>query len=380
VAEPSSTVAVTGMAALSAFGRGADTLTDAVFAGRAAFRPVTRFDVSGRRAGSAATLDDPGELLHELAGIARAACADAGLDAELRRSCPVLLAVHADPALVRSPDPARPAAGAAATAAALSEQSGLGPVRRVYTTGCVAASTALIDGALMIRAGRAERVLVVGGYLVDPDYFGAFDVGRALSPATTVRSFSRGRDGMLLGDAVAAVLLESAEAADRRGAPHRGVLAGWGRSGDGYHPCQPRPDGTALARAVEAALGRADLPADRIGYVNAHGTGTVQSDRAETAALYRALGPHARRVPVSSTKSAHGHTLEASALLELVITLLALEHGRLPVNAGFQDADPDCALNLVLEPAGTDARYALSVNAAFGGANTALVLQGGSRA
>ena len=82
-------------------------------------------------------------------------------------------------------------------------------------------------------------------------------------------------------------------------------------------------------------------------------------------------------MPISSTKSAHGHTLEASALLELVITLLALRRGRLPVNAGFQDPDPDCALNLVLEPATADAEYALSVNAAFGGANTALVVRAG---
>ena len=154
-------------------------------------------------------------------------------------------------------------------------------------------------------------------------------------------------------------------------------MTGWGRSADGYHVCQPRPDGTALARAIGAALGRAGLPADRIGYVNAHGTGTKQSDAAECAALHLALGEYAGRVPVSSTKSAHGHTLEASALLELVITLHALRAGRLPVNAGFQAPDPDCALNLVLEPAGTDAAYALSVNAAFGGANTALVVQAG---
>jgi 3-oxoacyl-[acyl-carrier-protein] synthase II len=370
-------VVVTGMAALTAFGRGTEPVCDAVFAGRTAFGAVTRFDVTGRRARSAATLEDPADLATELARVAEEACRSAGLDSSLRARCPVLLAAHADPALVRSPDPARAAAGAAGGAAALASRCGLGPAIRAYTTGCVAASTALIDGALMIRSGRAERVLIVAGYLVDADYFIAFDVGRALSPAGAVRSFSRDRDGMLLGDAVAAVLLESAEAAERRGAPRLAMVAGWGRAGDGYHVCQPRPDGAGLARAIEAALSRAGLPAERIGYVNAHGTGTVQSDAAEILGLRQALGGHVRRVPVSSTKSAHGHALEASALLELIITILALRRGRLPVNAGSRDRDPDCALNLVLEPAGVEAEYALSVNAAFGGANTALVVQAG---
>lgn len=377
MAEPTTAVAVTGMAAVTAFGRGTGPLCDALFAGRTAFGPVTRFDVTGRRARNAATLDGPAVLADELAGVAEEACRDAGLDPALRSSCPVLLATHADPALVRSPDPAMAAVGAAGDAASLAERCGLGPAVRAYTTGCVAGSTAVIDGALMIRSGQAERVLVVAGYLVDADYFITFDAGRALSPAGTVRSFSRGRDGMLLGDAVAAVLLESAEAAERRGASPLGLVAGWGRSSDAYHVCQPRPDGSGVARAIGSALRRAGLRADRIGYVNAHGTGTKQSDSAETSGLRQALGEHVRRVPVSSTKSAHGHTLEASALLELVITLLSLRHGRLPVNAGFQDQDPDCALNLVLEPAKADVEYALSVNAAFGGANTALVVRAG---
>jgi 3-oxoacyl-(acyl-carrier-protein) synthase len=374
VAEP---VAVTGMAAVTAFGRGTGAVCDAVFAGRTAFGPVTRFDVSGRRARSAATLDAPGGLAEEFAGVADEACRSAGLNSPLRDSCPVLLAAHADPALVRSPDPAMAAAGAAASAALLASRCGLGPTIRTYTTGCVAASMAVIDGALMISSGQAERVLVVAGYLVDADYFVIFDVGRALSRSGSVRSFSRGRDGMLLGDAVAAVLLESAGAAQRRGAPQFGLVTGWGRAGDAYHVCQPRPDGAGLARAIGAALSRAGLPADRIGYVNANGTGTAQSDAAESAGLRRALGGHARQVPVSSTKSAHGHALEASALLELIITMLALQHGRLPVNASFLDRDPDCALNLVLGPASADAEYALSVNVAFGGSSTALVVRAG---
>ncbi len=368
-------VAVTGVAALSAFGRGTGALLDAVCAGRSAFSPVTRFDVSGRRAGSAATLAGVGSLAEELERVVGDAVAMAGLSAAELAGCPLLLAAHADPALVRDSHPERATTGAAGQAVALAERCGTGPAVRAYTTGCVAASTAVIDAALMINSGRAERVLVAAGYLLDADYFLAFDAGRALAPSGHVRPFSTGRDGMLLGDGAAAVLLESPAAARERGATELARLVGWGRSGDAYHVCQPRPDGTGLARAIGAALGRADLAPERIGYVNAHGTGTAQSDAAEAGALRLALGEHSGRVPVSSTKSAHGHTLEASALLELVVTVLAPLAGALPVNANVLAPDPECPLALVLEPTAATAEYALTVNAAFGGANTALVMR-----
>jgi 3-oxoacyl-(acyl-carrier-protein) synthase len=131
-----------------------------------------------------------------------------------------------------------------------------------------------------------------------------------------------------------------------------------------------------LARAIEAACSRAGIAPSEVGYLNAHGTGTPFSDAAESAALHRALGSAVREVPVSSTKALHGHTLEASGLIELVITVLALRSGKLPVNAGFLGADPACELNLILGgPRELRSDYALSVNAAFGGANTALVVR-----
>jgi len=367
-------VALTGLAAVTALGRGSAPLLDAVCAGRSGFAPVTRFDVSRQRAGRAATLADAASLADELAAVVEAAATTAGLTGRERADCPVLLAAHADPAWVRSGEPR---AGAAGSAAALAAATGFGTPIRAYTNGCVAASTAVIDAALMINTGQVERVLVAAGYLVDADYFQAFDAGRALAPSGWVRPFSAGRDGMLLGDGVAAVLLESPHAAARRGATELGRLVGWGRAGDAYHVCQPRPDGTGLARAITAALGRAGLSPDDLGYVNAHGTGTAQSDAAEANALRLALGGYAGRIPVSSTKSAHGHTLEASALVELIITVLAPTLGRLPVNANVLGPDAECRLNLVREPVAAKPEYSLSVNAAFGGANTALVVRTG---
>ncbi len=370
-------VVVTGVAAASAFGRGVGPLLDAACAGRPAFRPVTRFDVSGLRARHAALLDRPGTLLDELTAVVDEACAAAGLTAAQRAAAALLLAAHADPALHRNADRQAPLAGAAGAAVELARRCATGAALRTYTTGCVAASTALIDAAGMIAAGRAERVVVAAGYLVDADYFLTFDAGRALAPSGQVRPFGAGRDGMLLGDAAVAVVVESPAAARQRAAPELARLHGWGRTGDAYHVCQPEPNGRGLARAISAALGRAGLAAEQIGYVNAHGSGTAHSDAAEAAALHRALGAHAARVPVSSTKSTHGHTLEAAALLEFVVTVLALRLGRLPVNAGVTEPDAVCALNLVLDRTGPTDRFALSVNAAFGGANTALVVSVG---
>jgi 3-oxoacyl-(acyl-carrier-protein) synthase len=217
--------------------------------------------------------------------------------------------------------------------------------------------------------------VVAAGYLVDADSFALFDGARVLARDGQVRPFSVGRQGMLLGDAVAAVVLESAATARARGAPPLAWLAGWGRAGDAYHVVQPSPAGSGLARAIGAALRRARIDPADIGYVNANGTGTSYADASEAAALHAALGSHARKVPVSSTKSVHGHALEASALLELVLTVLAVRTGLLPVNAGFLGPDADCELELVLGAAREErCRYALSLNAAFGGASTTLVV------
>jgi 3-oxoacyl-[acyl-carrier-protein] synthase II len=358
-------IVVTGLGATSALGRGAAAQAAAVFPGTAAFGPVTRFDVSRRRVGSAAALAGDPDLADEVLGAVGEACAQASLDPETASGCPVLLAVHGD-------EQAAPRAAAVGSGA--SERFGLGAVERVYTCACVAGSTALADAAALIAAGRRERVMVAAGFLVDQDTFAVFDAGRALARDGVARPFSRDRQGLLLGDAAAAVLLESEEAAGRRGAEPLAVLAGWGRAGDAYHVCRPRPDGAGLARAIGDALERAGVGPRSVDYVNANATGTSFSDAAEAAALALAF-PKGARVPVSSTKGVHGHALEASALLEFAVTVLAVRAGRLPVNAGYLGPDESFGLDLVLgEPRESRARYALSLNCAFGGANTALLV------
>lgn len=365
-------VAITGMAAACGLGHGTAAMLDGALRGQPAFGPVTRFDADRCRSGAAAQLPDGQDLVEELTAAVDQACAAAGLDRQARAATPLLIALHTDPAAARDPAASQITGR---TPARVAENCGLaGPVR-TYTTACVASSTAVIDAAMMITSGLAGRVVVAAGFLVDEDCHRLFDAGRVLAPDGCLRPFSKGRRGMLLGDGIAAVVLESARGAARRGASVLAWLAGWGRSGDAYHVCQPRPDGAGLARAISAALRRAGVQPTEIGYINASGAGTSYSDASEAAALHRAFGPLAPVIPVSSTKSVHGHALEASALLELVITVLAVRHGQLPVNAGFLAPAPECELALVLagqQP--LSARYVMSLNAAFGGANTALVV------
>jgi 3-oxoacyl-(acyl-carrier-protein) synthase len=367
---------ITGTGVASAYGRGTEALLAGALSGRPAFAPVRRFDVTARRAGVAATMPGSPALLTEVTRAVRDASDDAGLPPAGRARSPLFLAIHGHPAIARAPAADRHRFGTDAFAAVVAERCGLaGQGIRCYTSACVAASTAIADAAAMISRGRVDRVIVAGGYLVDSDQFALFDAGRALADDGQVRPFSAGRRGLLLGDGVGAVVIESAESAKARRARVLTRLAGWGRTGDAYHPCQPRPDGHGLARAIRAALQRAGIAAGDLGYINAHGSGSWQSDPAETNALRLALGDAVATVPVSSTKSLHGQALEASGVLELIVTLLAAGKGMLPVNAGFLGSDDACRLNLVLgEALAATPEYAMSLNAAFGGANTALVI------
>ncbi|MFI2610477.1 beta-ketoacyl synthase N-terminal-like domain-containing protein [Kitasatospora sp. NPDC018619] len=366
---------VTGVGVLSAAGTGLAALTEAAVHGRVLSGPVTRFDVSARRTSRAALFPGtvPPACTFPLARAVLAAigqaCEQAGLTAAEGADLPVLLALHSD---------AGTRATADAVAAGVRARWGAPGVTRVYTNACVAAASAVADAGALVASGRHERVLVAAGHLVEPGVFAVFDAGRALARDGEARPFSAGRTGTLLADAAAAVLVESAPAAEQRGAPALARLAGWGRAGDAHHVCRPEPEGLGAARAIEAALARAGVDPAEVGYVNANGTGSPLADRAEERALRRVFGPHTDRLPVSSGKSVHGHALEASALLELATTIGALDRGLLPVNAGWLGRDPDLDLDLVLDgPRAARPPYALSLNSAFGGANTALLLAPG---
>ncbi|MCX5605648.1 beta-ketoacyl-[acyl-carrier-protein] synthase family protein [Streptomyces phaeochromogenes] len=416
-------VTVTGFGVRTAFGMGADALRRGVFAGVPSFAATTRFDTGPYRTAMAgAAVDGPDAvegwaLRHALAECGAEALSMAGLAPGAEAA--VLLGVAGDHTSVtrywrgggsdgrcgsdvagrahaaepqmsqpRAPEK-QPVRGtstdvkrvADAVPARLAEllARGLGLVgpRLTFTNACVASAAAIIHACRLISSGRIDVAVCGGGYLVEEETFGKFDSGRALSRDGMVRPFSADRSGLLLGDGVAVVVLESAEHARRRGARPLAGVVGWGAASDAHHIAQPHPEGVGLARAARQAMRLAGDPdGDALDYVNAHGTGTKYNDGAETRGLRAAFPKRAESIPVSSTKSTTGHLLEAAGVVEFVITMLALTDGVLPPTAGFTAPDPECDLDYVPnEPRRTDPRRALTVNAAFGGANTALVLE-----
>ncbi|MFJ5921039.1 beta-ketoacyl-[acyl-carrier-protein] synthase family protein [Kitasatospora sp. NPDC092948] len=245
-------------------------------------------------------------------------------------------------------------------------------------TACAAGAQAVAEGLRLIRAGDAD-VVVCGGTdaSLHPTIVSAFTNARALSqgwddPAQASRPFDVRRNGFVLGDGSAVLVLESAAHAEARGAAGYAELIGWGSSTDAHHPTMPRPDGAGAADAMRAALANAGLDASDIGYVNAHGTGTRLGDVAESAALNAVFGAH--RPAVSSTKGATGHLLGAAGAVEAAVTALAVARGLLPPTLNLDEPDPACDLDHVRGAARpAQLRAALSNAFAFGGHNTSLV-------
>jgi 3-oxoacyl-[acyl-carrier-protein] synthase II len=386
-------VLVTGFGVRTAFGPGAEALRRGVFSGVPAFAPTTRFDTGPYRTPMAAAAPDGPDaveewaLRHALAQCGTEAFDMAGLGPGTEAA--VLLGVAGDCTSVTrywrsaerdagAPDTRRAADAVPAQLAELLAErlKSTGP-RLAFTNACVASAAAIIHGCRLISSGRTEVAVCAGGYLVEEETFGKFDSGRALSRDGRVRPFSANRTGLLLGDGVAAVVLESAGHARRRGARPLVGVTGWGAATDAHHIAQPHPEGIGLTRAARQARRLAGDPdGDTLGYVNAHGTGTKYNDGAETRGLRAAFPRRAEAIPVSSTKSTTGHLLEAAGVVEFVITMLALMDGVLPPTAGYDRPDPECDLDYVPgRPRPADLRRALTINAAFGGANTALVLE-----
>jgi len=262
-----------------------------------------------------------------------------------------------------------------AGASMLSMEFGLRGPAFTISTACSSSSHAVGLAFHMVRSGAVQLALVGGSEA--PFSYGllkAWEALRVISP-DTCRPFSRDRNGMILGEGAAMLVLEPLEAARARGARIHAELAGFGMSSDAHHITQPSAEGAALA--LSAALRDAQLSPEAVGYINAHGTGTPGNDSTETRAIRSVFGKHAGRLAVSSTKSLHGHTLGAAGALEAVATVLALREGVLPPTANFTAPDPDCDLD-VIPNASRPLRVecALSNSFAFGGLNAVLAFRG----
>ena len=262
----------------------------------------------------------------------------------------------------------------------LSIRFGMKGPNLAMVTACTTGAHSIGDAGRLIEYGDAD-IMVAGGAeaSITPTAMAGFGNAKALSgrnddPPAASRPWDRGRDGFVMGEGAGVVVLEELEHAKRRGARIYAELAGFGMSGDAYHITSPAPGGDGAALAMDNSLRNAGMNAADIDYINAHGTSTPQGDIAETLAIKRSLGGHARRVAISSTKSMVGHLLGAAGGVEAIYTVLALYHGVIPPTINLEDQDPECDLDYVPNTCREiDCRAALSNSFGFGGTNGTLV-------
>jgi len=397
-------VVVTGLGVISALGHDVSCFWNGLCAGRPGIARIESLDLSGLRYQNGAQVRgyDPGqhfeparlELLDRFAQFAllaaRQAVRDAGIvfPAELRGRTAVVTGSSLGG---QSSEDAQfwelyrcnssrvhplaiPRIMINAGASHISMEFGVcGPTYAV-STACASSNHAIGQAFWMVRNGAAD--LAIAGGSEAPFSFGllkAWEAMRVVAP-DTCRPFSRDRRGLILGEGAAILVLELLERARARGAPIYAEIVGFGMSSDAGHITTPSIDGPA--RAMLAALRDADISPERVGYINAHGTGTTNNDVTETRAIRQAFGAHASKLAVSSTKSMHGHALGAASALEAVATALALHHATLPPTANFTTPDPECDLDVVPNQSrAAEVEYALSNAFAFGGLNAVLAFR-----
>jgi 3-oxoacyl-[acyl-carrier-protein] synthase II len=405
-------VVVTGLGAVTPLGNDVETSWSNLLAGESGAGPITRFDHADYAVHFACELKDfdPGQWIDRkqarrmdrFAQMILAAARQAEADAELK------IAVYADrigasiatgigglqsyqdcydTLIKRGPDRVNPFAipciipnmGAGWVSMELGTR---GPLSSECTA-CAASNMAIGQGLDDIRLGRAD-VMLCGGTEAAVNKVGiaGFAAMRALSrrnedPKRASRPFDAERDGFVMGEAAAVVVLEELERARERGATIYAEVAGHGLSSDATHVTEPDPTGQNPARAMTNALRDADVDSGAVDYINAHGTSTPLGDASETRVIKLALGEEkARKTPVSSTKGSTGHCLGAAGAVEAVFSILAIRDGKLPPTINYEVEDPECDLDYVPNSSrDADVRVAVSNSFGFGGHNACVVFK-----
>jgi 3-oxoacyl-[acyl-carrier-protein] synthase II len=251
----------------------------------------------------------------------------------------------------------------------------------LVNTACSTGATVIELAVESIRRGEAELALAVAADAsITPDALIRFGLLAALSmsndpPEAAAKPFSLDRDGFVMGEGAAALVLESDESAKCRGAVPLGFVTGIGETSDPFHLTRSTPNGDPIAAAMRAAIADAGLGPEDIAYVNAHGTGTKENDRVEGAALKQVFGSPSHSPPISSNKSMIGHTMSAAGLIEALFSLLSVQHGILPPTINYRIPDPELPLDVVPNTARrADVAHVLSNSFGFGGQNVAIVL------
>lgn len=404
-------VAVTGLGVVSPVGVGVEENWEALRAGRSGIREITKFDCSDYPARIAGEVDfDPtayvdkkerkrmdvfiqyalaaatmameqSALPIEAIGPERVGCIvgvgiggletiesthDSFMKSRLKRLSPFFI-----PKLIGNLAPGH-----------ISMRFGARGINYAPTSACASGAHAVGDAFRQIRDGYLNAAICGGAEAaVTPLGVGGFAIMRALStrndePERASRPFDAGRDGFVMGEGAGILVLEEWEAAWARGARIHAEVVGYGASGDAHHITQPAPEGRGAAECMRLALEDAELRAEDVDYINAHGTSTPYNDSNETQAIKTVFGAHASKLAVSSTKSMTGHLLGAAGGLESVYTALTLRDGVLPPTINQEEPDPECDLDYVPNEArSADAEIALSNSFGFGGTNACLVFR-----
>ena len=408
-------VVVTGMGVVTSLGAGKADNWAKLTAGESGIRTVTRFPIDGLRSTMAGTVDfvtvEPSSstgLTERLADIAtEEALAQSGIGRKGDFPGPLFLAV----APVEVEWPQRIEVGLAvgkqevsvedvlaisgggkfaqyhhrfmfgSVAGRLAETFGTKGSPISLSTACASGATAIQLGVEAIRRGETDAALCVGtDATVNPEAMVRFSLLSALStqndpPQAASKPFSKNRDGFVMAEGAGALVLESYDAAVARGAPILGVLAGCGELTDSFHRTRSSPDGKPIIGCVLKTLADAGMTPEQIDHINAHGTSTPENDKMEYLAMSAVFGERAKQIPVSSNKSMIGHTLSAAGAVEAVVTLMTLEHQRIPPTINYNVPDPAILLDVVPNVA-RDAhmRRAISNSFGFGGQNVSLVM------
>jgi 3-oxoacyl-[acyl-carrier-protein] synthase II len=405
-------VVITGLGAVTPLGNDVESTWETLVAGQSGAGEITQFDSSDYAVHFACEVTgfDPTEYIdrkqarrmdrfaHLIVAAARQAEGDSGIDIASeadRVGAAVATGIGGlrafqdcyDELLERGPDRVNPFSipeiipnmGAAWVSMQLGTK---GPLSS-QCTACAASNMAIGDGLDSIRLGRAD-VMLCGGTEAPITEVGiaGFSAMRALSrrndaPEKASRPFDTGRDGFVMGEAGAVVVLEELEHAQKRGAKIYAELLGYGLSSDAQHITEPDPSGENPARAMTMAFRDAGVDPGEIDYINAHGTSTPLGDSAETRVIKLALGEeNARKTPVSSTKGATGHCLGAAGAVEATFCVLAIHQGVLPPTINYEDPDPKCDLDYIPnESREADVRTAVSNSFGFGGHNATIVIR-----
>ncbi|NIX75423.1 beta-ketoacyl-ACP synthase [Microvirga terricola] len=407
-------VAVTGMGVVTSIGQGKNDTWAALTAGKSGIRRISRFPVEGLRTTIAGTIDDvkvdpfcapmlserlavlaaeeaigqSGLALNDFPGALFIAVPPVEMEWPQREA---LAKASGQPGDVTYADVLKAASGGqfkawhdlfifGTVADRVADTFGTKGSPISLSTACSSGATAIQLGVEAIRRGETNAALCIGtDGSVNPESLIRFSLLSALSTQNDVpdgasKPFSKNRDGFVMGEGGAALVLENAESAKARGAKILGYVLGCGEKGDGFHRTRSSPDGMPGITAIREALADAGLSPDDIGYINAHGTSTPENDKMEASSCTSVFGERMASLPISSNKSMIGHTLTAAGAVEAVMSLLTIGEGRIPPTINYAVPDPAIPLDVVPNVA-RDARvdFVLSNSFGFGGQNTCLV-------